>query len=103
MTKKEIKKLDTLIGYLSENSNRISAIREAVKINKDYTFIREAEIIESLYEGLLQERKRLKSNFFFVSSSGWTVQYFRDKKNYKEGEKFDLQIFFSFVDEDTFN
>lgn len=103
VTKKEIKKLDTLVGYLSENAHRISTIREAVGINKDFTFLREIETIESLYKGLLQERKKLKSNFFFVSSSGWTVQYFRDKKNYTKGEKFDLQIFFSFVDEDTFN
>jgi ribosomal protein L33 len=102
VTKKEIKKFDTLIGYLSENSHRISAIREAVGINKDYNFLREIETIETLYEGLLQERKKIKSTFLFASTSGWTVQYFRDKNKYKKGEKFDLQIFLSFVDEDTF-
>lgn len=86
MTKKEIKKFDTLIGYLSENSHRISAIREAVGINKDYNFLREIETIETLYEGLLQERKKIKSTFLFASTSGWTVQYFRDKNKYKKGK-----------------
>ena len=102
MTAKEIKILDKEIQYLCEQQDRVKAIREYTGINPGFTFLREAETIESLYKSILQDRKKLKSNFFFVSSSGWTVQYFRNKKTYKEGEKFSVQIFFSFVETDTF-
>ena len=102
MNKKEIKILDDLIGYLATHADRINITRISLGINTDYDFLREVETIESLYRSILQDRKKLKSNFFFVSSSGWTVQYFRNKKTYKEGEKFSVQIFFSFVETDTF-
>jgi hypothetical protein len=103
MNKKEIKILDDLIGYLSKHADRIKITRISLGINTDYDFLREVETIESLYISILQDRKKLKSNFFFVSSSGWTVQYLRNKKTYKEGEKFNVQIFFSFVEIDTFD
>ena len=102
MNKKETKILDDLIGYLSTHSDRIKVTRISLGINTDYDFLREIEIIESLYISILQDRKKLKSNFFFVSSSGWTIQYLRNKKQYKKGEKFNVQIFFSFVENDTF-
>ena len=102
MNKKEIKILDRLIQDLCEKQDRIKIMRQTLGINTDYDFLRETETIESLYISILQDRKKLKSNFFFVSSSGWTVQYFRNKKTYKEGEKFSVQIFFSFVETDTF-
>ena len=103
MNKKEIKILDRLIQDLCEKQDRIKIMRQTLGINTDYDFLRETETIESLYISILQDRKKLKSNFFFVSSSGWTVQYFRNKKTYKEGEKFSVQIFFSFVETDTFD
>jgi hypothetical protein len=103
MNKKEIEILDGLIGYLSTHADRIKITRISLGINTDYDFLREVETIESLYRSILQDRKKLKSNFFFVSSSGWTVQYLRNKKTYKEGEKFNVQIFFSFVEIDTFD
>ena len=49
MTKQEIEKLDYLVGYLSEYSDRIKCIRIATGINTDYSFLKEAETIESLY------------------------------------------------------
>jgi hypothetical protein len=103
MDKKEIKILDRLIQDLCEKQDRIKIMRQTLGINTDYDFLRETETIESLYRSILQDRKRLKSNFFFVSSSGWTIQYLRNKKEYKEGEKFNVQIFFTFVETDTFD
>ena len=103
MNKKEIKILDRLIQDLCEKQDRIKIMRQTLGINTDYDFLRETETIESLYISILQDRKKLKSNFFFVSSSGWTIQYLRNKKEYKEGEKFNVQIFFTFVETDTFD
>lgn len=103
MNKKEIKILDRLIQDLCKKQDRIKIMRQTLGINTDYDFLRETETIESLYRSILQDRKKLKSNFFFVSSSGWTIQYLRNKKTYKEGEKFNVQIFFTFVETDTFD
>ena len=102
MTKKEIRAIDNLIQYLCEDQYRIKQIRQTLNINPDFDFLREVETIESLYRGVLEERKKCKSTFFFAGSSGWTIQYLRDKKTYKKGEKFHLNIFFSFVDIDNF-
>ena len=102
MNNKEIKILDELIGYLSTHADRINITRISLGINTDYDFLREVQTIEMLFEGLLEDRKNIKSTFLFRSTSGWTVQYFRNKKTYKEGEKFSVQIFFSFVETDTF-
>ena len=103
MNKKEIEILDRLIQDLCKKQDRIKIMRQTLGINTDYDFLRETETIESLYRSILQDRKKLKSNFFFVSSSGWTIQYLRNKKTYKEGEKFNVQIFFTFVETDTFD
>ena len=92
--------MDEAIQYLCEKQDRIAITRQTLGINTDYNFLREVETIESLYRSILQDRKKLKSNFFFVSSSGWTVQYFRDKKKYEKGEKYYLNIYFSFVEMD---
>ena len=102
VNKKEIKKLDYLIGYLSEYSDRIKCIRIATGINTDYSFLKEAETIESLYEDILQYRKEEKSSYFSVGTSGWTIEYLRDKKTYKKGEKFKVKVHFSFVEFDTY-
>jgi hypothetical protein len=102
MNKKEIEKLDDLICYLSKNSDRIKIIRQTLGINTDYSFLREVAIIESLYKSILQDRKKEKSTYFECGTSGWFVEYFRNKKTYKEGEKFHIRIYFSFVWVDTF-
>ena len=103
MNKKEIKKLDYLVGYLSEYSDRIKCIRIATGINTDYSFLKEVEIIEYLYKSLLEYRKEAKSTYFHTGTSGWFIEYFRDKKKYKKGEKFNIRIYFSFVWGESFD
>ena len=102
MTKKEIKILDKEINYLSGYADRINCIRIATGINTSYSFLKEAETIESLYKDILQYRKEEKSSYFSVSTSGWTVEYLRDKKTYKKGEKFKVKVHFSLVEFDTY-
>ena len=103
MNKKEIKILDKAIQDLCYYQDRINITRQTLGINTDFTFLREVETIESLYEDVLERRKKFKSTFFFAGTSGWTVQYIRDNKKYKKNEKFSIQIFFSFVETDTFD
>jgi hypothetical protein len=102
MTKQQIKKLDTLTQYLCGYQDRIKLIRQTLEINPQYNFLKEVETIESLYESVLEDRKKVKSNFLYASTSGWTVMYFRAKEKYKKNEKFNVKIYFSFVDDDTF-
>jgi len=97
MTPKEIKILDKEIQYLCEQQDRVKAIREYTNINPGYTFLREAETIESLYKSVLENRKYDKSTYFSCATSGWHVVYLRDKKTYKKGEKFRIKIFHTFV------
>ena len=103
MTKKEIEKLDYLTQYLCKHQYRIKIIRQTLGINTDYDFLREVQTIERIYENVLNERKKEKSTFFFISTSGWTVQYLRKKKTYEKGEDFNVIIYFSFVEIDTFD
>ena len=102
MTKKEIKKLDDLIGYLSTNSDRIKIIRQTLGINTDYNFLREAEIIEYLFTSVLKLRKKLDNTVICASTSGWTVNYIRQHKKYKKYEDYSISIYFSFVEADTY-
>ena len=97
MTPKEIKILDKEIQYLCEQQDRVKAIREYTNINPGYTFLREAETIESLYKSVLENRKYDKSTYFSCATSGWHVVYLRDKKTYKKCEKFRIKIFHTFV------
>ena len=97
MTPKELKILDKEIHYLSEQQDRVKAIRQYTRINPGYTFQREAETIESLYKSVLEHRKHDKSMYFSCATSGWYVVYLRDKKTYKKGEKFRIKIFHTFV------
>ena len=103
MTKKDIHILDDAIQYLCKKQDRIVSTRQTLGINTDYDFLREVQTIEMLFEGLLEDRKNIKSNFLFRTTSGWTVQYFRDNKKYEKGEKYYLNIYFSFVEMDTFD
>ena len=102
MNKKDYKILDEAIQDLCEKQDRIKIKRQTLGINTDYDFLREVQTIEMLFEGLLEDRKNIKSSFLFRSTSGWTVQYFRDKKKYENGEKYYVNIYFSFVETDTF-
>jgi hypothetical protein len=97
MNKKELEILDKEIQYLCEQQDRVKAIREYTNINPGYTFQREAETIESLYKSVLEHRKHDKSMYFSAATSGWYVVYLRDKKKYKEGEKFRIKIYHTFV------
>lgn len=101
MTYKEVKILDKLIQDLCEKQDRIKIIRQTLGINTDYDFLREVETLEMLYRGVLKDRLN-KGTTFFASTSGWTVRYTREKKNYKNKEKFWIGIHFSFVETDNY-
>lgn len=103
MNKKETKILDDAIQYLCEKQDRIHIMRQTLGINTNFNFLREVETIESLFCSLLEDRKKIKSTFLFASTSGWTIQYFRDNLKYKKNEKFWINIYFSFVECDTFD
>ncbi len=103
MTNKELKILDDQIQYLCNHyQDRIKDIRQVTGINPGFTFLREAEIIESLYKSVLEHRKQEKSTCFSCGTSGWHITYLRNKKTYKKGEKFVIKIYFSFVEADTY-
>jgi len=103
MTEKEQKKIDDVIHYFNESESfyRVKKIREVLNINPLFDKNREIEIIEYLYRCVLQNRKKIKSTLVFSSTSGWTVTYYRNKKEYKEDEDFELEVHHSFVDYDT--
>ena len=103
MNKKETKTLDKEISYISHYADRINCIRIATGINTDYSFLKEVETIEYLYKSLLEYRKKAKSTYFHTGTSGWFIEYFRDKKTYKKGEKFNIRIYFSFVWGESFD
>ncbi len=102
MTSKEIRALDKLISELSEKSDRVYKMREITGINSSFSFTRESEIIEYLYTSVLDLRKKLDTPFITASTSGWTVDYIREKKKYKNGEKYNIRVSFSFVWTDTY-
>ena len=103
MTKKDRKKIDDIIGYLSESSDRIQSIRQVTNINPQYSFTREASIIEYHFFHVLNLRKKCQGTLISSSSSGWTVNYIRQHKKYKKDEEYCLNIYFSFVDADTYD
>jgi hypothetical protein len=103
MTKKEIEILDDQIQYLCKNyQDRIKIMRQTLGINTNFDFLREVETIESLYKSLLELRKKEKGTYFSNGTSGWTLVYLLNKKNYKDGEKFVLKTYFSFVEVDNY-
>jgi hypothetical protein len=104
MTKKEIEILDDQIQYLCKNyQDRIKNIREVTNIHPAFNFLREVEIIESLYKSVLEHRKNEKATYFSCGTSGWHITYLRNKKTYKDGEKFVIKIYFSFVEVDNYD
>lgn len=103
MNNKDIKILDEAIQYLCTKQDRIKIIRQTLGINTDFNFLREVETIEYLFETVLKERKKHKDCLIYASTHGWTLQYLRPNKTYKKGEKYNLHIFFSFVEFDNFD
>lgn len=97
MTDKERNILDKEIQYLCDQQDRVKAIREYTGFNPGFTFLREVEIIESLYKSILEQRKHDKATYFSAATSGWYVVYLRNKKTYKKDEKFKIKIFHTFV------
>jgi hypothetical protein len=102
MTSKEIRALDKLIQELCEKQDRIKIIRQTLGINTDFSFTRESEIIEYLYTTVLDLRTKLDTPFITASTSGWTVDYIREKRKYKKDEKYNIRASFSFVWTDTY-
>ena len=65
MTNKELKILDDQIQYLCKNyQDRIKIMRQTLGINTAFTFLREVEIIESIYKSVLEHRKTEKATYF---------------------------------------
>lgn len=103
MTNKELKILDDQIQYLCNHyQDRIKIMRQTLGINTAFTFLKEVEIIESIYKSVLEHRKTEKATYFSCGTSGWHIIYLRNKKTYKDGEKFVIKIYFSFVEADTY-
>lgn len=102
MNKKEIVKLDTAIQDLCHYQDRIKKIREVLNIHPNKSFLNEVETIENLYKCVLKDRKTVKDKLITVATAGWTVEYLRNKNKYKKGEKFNLVIYFSFVEHDSY-
>lgn len=99
---KELKILEKQLQYLQKyDSDRVYKIRQALNINPQFSWEREADTIRQLFKYVLKARENNGDNYFFTSTSGWTVEYFRNKKKYKEGENFWIKIYFSFVEADT--
>ncbi len=102
MKPKDIKILDEAMQQLCSKQERMIIIRQVLGINTDFDLLKEVETIENLFLAVLKERKKYKDCLIFASTSGWTVQYIRQNKTYKKGEKYNIHIFFSFVEHDNF-
>lgn len=102
MKEKDIKVLDDAIQHLCTKQDRIKIIRQTLGINTNYDFLEEVDTIERLFLAVLKERKKYEDCLIYASTSGWTVQYIRSNKKYKKGEKYNIHIFFSFVEVDNF-
>ena len=100
---KEQQILDDQLQYLKKyHSDSIQAMRELFNINPHFTFDDEAETIEYLFAELLQERKTYKGTSMSTGTSGWTIEYNRKNVKYKDGEKFNITIYFSFIGIDNY-
>ena len=100
---KEHKVLEEELHYLEKyHSELIKAMREMTGHNPHFTFADETKTIEYLYAELLQYRKEHKGTHLSIGTSGWTVQYHRKNVKYKDGEKFNISIYFSFTQTDNY-
>lgn len=105
MNKKEKKKFDDIINYFDKcgDFDRVEKIRKALNINANYERLVEISTLQYLMKSVLESRQNFKSKKIFASTSGWTVEYYRDTKKYIEDENFDLKIYFSFVEYDPWS
>ena len=100
---KEHQVLDEQLQYLEKYySELVKAMREMTGHNPHFTFADKARTIEYLYAELLQYRKEHKGTHLSIGTSGWTVQYHRKNVKYKDGEKFNIRIHFSFIQTDNY-
>jgi hypothetical protein len=94
--------LDEQLQYLEKYyADLIKAMREMTGYNPHFTFADEAKTIEYLYAELLQTRKDFKGTHISIGTSGWFVQYTRKNVKYKVGEKFNVRIYYSFIQTDN--
>ena len=100
LTKKERQKFDSIIQYLKDNQdfNRVKKIRQVIGINSHFNEEDEIKTIMALYKSVLKNRTRFKSDSVFAGESGWNIRYSRDKKKYRKGEDFKIDIHHTFVD-----
>ena len=100
MTKKERKKINSIIQCLKDSFDfvRVKKIRQVVGINSHFNEDDEIKTILYLYQCVLKDRKKYKSNSIVAGTSGWNIDYIRDKKKYRKGEDFKLDLHHTFVD-----
>lgn len=100
MTKKERQKINSIIQYLKDSNdfNRVKKIRQVVGINSHFNEDDEINTILNLYDCVLKDRMRYKSNSIIAGTSGWKLQYIRTKKKYKKREDFKIDLIHTFVD-----
>ncbi|MEN9372355.1 MAG: hypothetical protein RLZZ64_1430 [Bacteroidota bacterium] len=100
---KEHQIMDEQLQYLEKyHADLIKAMREMTGHNPHFTFADETKTIEYLYAELLQYRKTHKGTHISIGTSGWTVLYHRKNVKYKDGEKFNIRIHFSFTQTDNY-
>lgn len=101
---KEQQMLDEQLQYLEKyHTDLIKAMREITGHNPHFTFADEAKTIEYLFAELLQYRKEFKGTYMSIGTSGWFVQYTRKNVKYKVGEKFNIRIYYSFIQTDNYD
>ena len=100
MTKKERQKIDSIIQYFKDSHDfvRVKKIRQVVGINSHFNEEDEIKTIINLYNCVLKDRSKYRSTSIIAGTSGWKLQYIRDKKKYKKREVFKIDIHHTFVD-----
>lgn len=100
MTKKERQKIESIVQYLKDEQdfNRVKKIRQVVGINSHYNEEDEINTILNLYDCVLKDRTKYKADTIIAGTSGWNIRYIRDKKKYRKGEDFKIDLHHTFVD-----
>lgn len=100
MTKKERQKINSIIHYLKDSFDfdRVKKIRQVVGINSHFNEDDEIKTILDLYDCVLKDRIKYKADSIVAGTSGWNIRYIRDKKKYRKGEDFKVDIHHTFVD-----
>ena len=100
MTKKERQKINSIIQCLKDSNDfvRVKKIRQVVGINSHFNEDDEINTILNLYDCVLKDRTKYKSTSIIAGTSGWKLQYIRDKKKFRKREDFKLDLYHTFVD-----